>query len=205
MKSDKGNREIRATAIAAKTQDGKPVLKIPTLELHACMGLNACKGHDYFGANNCAGMGQCATEQHSCHTLNDCRGQGGCGLFGSSVEFCHPGENDCSFQGSCGTPIPASRFVTQGPNKGQGVWQIARRLFEARMEKANRSVGDSPMRYGPTVEWLSNVNEGASCGQSGEKLCSFVSQADAIAKPQKFEQETALNLDRSIANCDLGD
>ena len=27
------------------------------LELHACMGLNACKGHDRLGTNDCAGTG----------------------------------------------------------------------------------------------------------------------------------------------------
>ena len=170
------------------------------------MGLNACKGHDYFGANDCAGRGKCATQRHYCHTLNDCRGQGGCGLFGSTEQFCRPGENDCAFQGSCGTPIPASRFVTQGPNKGQSVWQIARRLFEERMNSVNRTVGDSPMRYGPTIEWLKpNVDGTASCGQSGDKLCSFVSSENALAKRKVFEENSARNLDQTIANCENDD
>src|SRR6266496_310313 len=65
-------------------------------ELHACMGLNACKGHDRLGTNACAGSGICATAaEHSCQTLNHCRGQGGCGLYGTGEEQNHPGENPC--------------------------------------------------------------------------------------------------------------
>jgi len=78
-----------------------PVINQPR-ELHACMGLNACKGHDRLGTNACAGSGVCATAAaHSCHTLNNCRGQGGCGLYGTGEEQNHPGENPCSWQGSC--------------------------------------------------------------------------------------------------------
>jgi len=179
----------------------------PPKELHACMGLNACKGHDFFGTNDCAGMGYCATQHHACHTLNDCRGQGGCGLFGTAEEFCKPGENACAFQGSCGTPIPASRFVTQGPNKGRSVWLIARQLFEKRMEKARRTVGPAPMPYGPTLEWLKeNVNGTSSCGQSGEKFCSFVSVGDAKIRRDKFTKKSAEEMPQSVKNCeDLAD
>ena len=180
-----------------------PPQKIPPLELHACMGLNACKGHDYFGTNECAGMGQCATQHHSCHTLNNCRGQGGCGLFGSTEEQCHPGENDCAFQGSCGTPIPAARFVTQGPNKGRSVWQIARARFEERMKKAKRSVGPSPMPNGPTLEWLgAHVNWTDSCGQSGDKSCSFVNEEQRKKRHAEFVKRSAEKLPDSLHNCD---
>ena len=113
------------------------------------MGLNACKGHDRFGTNDCAGTGFCATEVHVCHTLNHCRGQGGCGLYGSAEEQCRPGANDCAFQGSCATPIQAERFATMGPNAGKSVWLLARRLFEERMDNANRNVGPSPFPCGP--------------------------------------------------------
>lgn len=191
----------------------QPAINNP-LELHACMGLNACRGHDVFGTNECAGMGQCATQMHYCHTLNNCRGQGGCGLYGSTEEQCKPGQNDCAFQGSCGTPIPASRYVTQGPNKGQSVWQIARQLFVERMTKARRNVGPSPMRYGPTLEFLKTIkplngsSEGSSCGYSGEKFCSFAGNTQATNDPAArknrtdFERESARNLQQSIDNCD---
>lgn len=172
-------------------------------ELHACMGLNACKGHDCFGTNDCAGMGYCATQTHSCHTLNNCRGQGGCGLFGTTEEQCRPGENDCSFQGSCGTPIPSARFVTQGPNKGKAVWQLARDLFAKRMEKANRNIGPSPMRFGPTQEFLQDAfHSTSSCGQSGEKYCSFISDDEAQKRHEEFVKETAKNVNKMAGNCD---
>ncbi len=193
-----------------------PTVNPNPVELHACMGLNACKGHGVFGTNDCAGMGHCATQQHSCHTLNDCRGQGGCGLYGSTKEQCRPGANDCAFQGSCGTPIPASRFITQGPNKGESVWQLARKLFEERMQKARRTVGPSPMRYGPTLEFLSTVKrdgwpEGSSCGYSGEKFCSFAGNTPAANDPsarikrEKFVRESARKIDEMYDNCECCD
>ncbi len=170
MATKKKNTKTKKKTTPTKTLpiDPNPV------ELHACMGLNACKGHDVFGTNNCAGTGFCATQAHSCHTLNNCRGQGGCGLFGTSEEQSRPGANDCSFQGSCGTPIPASRFGTQGPNQGKSVWLLARKLFEERMEKANRNVGKPPKGYskGPTLTFLKTIGRGASCGSSGNKGCS---------------------------------
>ena len=146
------------------------------LELHACMGLNACKGHDRFGTNACAGQGFCATQTHVCHTLNNCRGQGGCGLYGDASEQCRPGANDCAWQGSCATPIQAERFSTQGPNAGKSTWLLARKLFEERMAKANRTVGPSPFPSGPPQKWLQSVaanGEYDSCGNSGDKYCSF--------------------------------
>jgi hypothetical protein len=182
-------------------------IKVPPLELHACMGLNACKGHDVFGTNDCAGRGKCATQQHYCHTLNNCRGQGGCGLYGTTEEQCKPGANDCAFQGSCGTPIPASRYITQGANKGKSVWQLARKLFEERMDKSGRTVGPSPMPYGPTLDFLKTVivngfPEGGSCGSSGNKYCSFVSPAQAKRRNKAFLQDSAKNIDEMAENCE---
>lgn len=146
------------------------VTVIAPAELHVCMGLNACKGHDRWGTNTCAGTGQCATAAaHSCHTNNNCRGQGGCGLYGSGEEQNNPGNNDCAWQGSCSVPINAERFSTVGPNKGQGVWRRARQLFEARMHKARRQFGPSPKPNGPTGQWLQDMSGGnyAACGASG--------------------------------------
>src|SRR5687768_13132300 len=69
------------------TPSGTGSVVPPPVELHVCMGLNACKGHDRYGTNDCAGMGFCATaEKHNCHTLNNCRNQGGCGLYGDGEE-----------------------------------------------------------------------------------------------------------------------
>lgn len=174
------------------------------LELHACMGLNACKGHDRFGTNDCAGAGYCATQVHSCHTLNNCRGQGGCGLYGDTEEQCRPGANDCAWQGSCGTPIPAERFITQGKNKGRSVWQLARKLFEERMDKSRRTVNDAPFQYGPPVKWLKANGRGESCGSSGDKYCSF-----GLNNPQQsaneFCIESSKELKNTMENCDCDD
>jgi len=185
----------------------------PPLELHACMGLNACKGHGWTGKNDCAGTGDCATSRHVCHTLNDCRGQGGCGLYGSSEEVCNPGQNDCAMQGSCGTPILASRFITQGPNKGQSVWQLARKLFEGRMAKANRSVGAPPngpdgqsMIYGPTTEFAKTIGAGSSCGYSGDRYCSYAfgkeeREVDKIENRNRFVKNSAADIEQALDNC----
>lgn len=165
------------------------------LELHACMGLNACKGHDRFGTNDCAGSGYCATQVHSCHTLNNCRGQGGCGLYGDTEEQCRPGANDCAWQGSCGTPIPAERFITQGENKGRSVWQLARKLFEDRMDKSRRTVKEAPFQYGPPIKWLRANGRGESCGSSGDKYCSF-----GLNNPEKSANEFCLESNKEINN-----
>ncbi len=108
------------------------------MPLHACMGLNACRGADRFGAdgppggdaNACAGQGYCATAaDHTCHVQNQCRNQGGCGLYGTGEEMDNPGSNDCRSLGSCATPINAERFSTNGPNQGRSVWVRAREVF----------------------------------------------------------------------------
>lgn len=138
------------------------------LELHACMGLNACKGHDRFGDNKCAGMGFCATITHTCHSLNDCRGQGGCGLYGDARQQNEPGNNSCAFTGSCATPINAERFSTLGPNKNKKVWARARELFTERMHKTGRQFGPAPFPEGPPIWWLEAQEGGfTACGASG--------------------------------------
>lgn len=145
------------------------------LELHICMGLNACKGHDRYGTNECAGMGFCATAaQHNCHTLNNCRFQGGCGLYGDGEEQSNPGNNNCAGQGSCAVPVQAERYSTQGKNKGKSVWVLARKLFEERMKQANRNFGASPYKCGPPEKWLvETLGSYDSCGSSGDKYCTF--------------------------------
>jgi hypothetical protein len=179
--------------------NGEKDIAVP-LELHTCMGLNACKGHDRYGTNNCVGSGQCATVQHVCHTLNKCKGQGGCGLYGDSEEQCKPGANDCSWQGSCGSPITAERFITQGKNQGRSVWQLARVLFEERMDKAKRTVKPAPFKYGPPVKWLDANGRGSSCGHSGNKYCSF-GQNNAAADAQEFCVESAAEMENTRENC----
>ena len=71
------------------------------MPLHACMGLNSCKGSDRYGVtggpagrppNDCAGQGYCSTTaDHTCHVQNNCRNQGGCGLYGTAEEMDRPG------------------------------------------------------------------------------------------------------------------
>ena len=170
-------------------------------ELHACMGLNACKGHDRFGTNDCAGTGYCATQKHVCHTLNNCRGQGGCGLYGDASEQCKPGENNCAFQGSCATPIQAERISTMGANTGKSVWLLARKLFEERMEKATRNVGDSPMENGPPEQWLKSLDGGYdSCGNSGDKYCTFGFNNPAETANEMIERSRK-ELDETVKKC----
>lgn len=143
------------------------------LELHACMGLNACQGHDRFGTNNCAGAGFCATTTHVCHTLNNCRGQGGCGLYGSAEEQDKPAANDCAWKGSCATPIQAERISTQGTNTGKSVWKLARKLFEERLTKEGREFGTPRFPDGPPSWWLKSLGPYDACGSSGDMNCTF--------------------------------
>jgi hypothetical protein len=116
------------------------------MPLHACMGLNSCKGSDRFGVagakgvpNACAGQGYCATgTDHTCYVQNDCRNQGGCGLYGTGEDMEHPGYNECRSQGNCATPINAERFSTDGGNQGKSVWVRARKVFEDKVWPALR-------------------------------------------------------------------
>lgn len=114
------------------------------MELHVCMGLNACQGHDVTGTATLAGTGQCATAPHVCHGSNNCRGQGGCGYAGIDVEQGKPGDQSCKWNGSCASPINVSRVSSAGPNKGKSVWKLARRIFEERMYDAGVPFGPSP-------------------------------------------------------------
>jgi hypothetical protein len=116
----------------------------PLLELHVCMGLNACQGHGANGTGTMAGTGECATAYHECHGNNDCRGQGGCGFLGSDYEQGKPGDQSCRWNGSCATPINVSRVSSAGSNKGHSVWKLARRLFEDRMYDAGVPFGPTP-------------------------------------------------------------
>lgn len=182
-------------------------------ELHVCMGLNNCKGQGFGAKNDCAGQGECSTVSHPCHVLNECKGQGGCGLFGTTKEFCHPGENDCRYQGSCGAPILASRFIVQGPNKGTSVWQLARKRFEEKREANNLPVGKVPMGqdYGPTNEFLNTIKETyqqnySSCGQSGDRHCSYTvnkknREIEAADRQAKFEKKSADEMNNTVKNC----
>lgn len=128
-----------------KQPDGVP--------LHACMGLNACRGADRFGldlrkgpdgkpvTNECAGQGYCSTTaDHTCHVKNECRNQGGCGLYGTAREQNVPGVNECKYLGSCATPINAERFSTDGPNQGKSVWARAREVFEENWPELQREL-----------------------------------------------------------------
>jgi hypothetical protein len=197
------DKMVQAGLCHAHSPAPTPVVHTDTakpLELHACAGLNACKGHDRFGANACAGMGYCATQQHVCHTLNNCRGQGGCGLYGSASEQCRPAENQCALQGSCATPIQLERFSTLGPNAGKSVWILARKLFEDRMAKATRKPGPSPFPAGPPQAWLLSLGEYDSCGSSGNKSCSFGFNNPA-EDARDFVRQSRYTLSKTLKEC----
>jgi len=174
--------------------------ELVTKELHVCMGLNSCKNAGYSGKNDCAGKGDCSTAVgHPCHTLNSCKGQGACGIFGTTEEFCHPGENDCRYQGSCGVPILASRFMAQGPNKGRSVWLLARARFEEKRTTNSKSFKESPMPFGPTEEYVNEVRKTtgqdySSCGQSGNRSCSYAN-APALRKIETESRVLAMNVE----------
>jgi len=184
-----------------------------TKELHVCMGLNSCKNQGYSNNNDCAGMGDCSTVNHPCHTLNECKGQGGCGLFGTTEEFCYPSENDCRYQGSCGAPILSSRFIAQGPNKGKSVWQLARKRFEEKRKANKESFGTPPAGpYGPSNEYVNQIkgqspsSDNSSCGQSGARSCSYaadpwVRKAAAKERVKDMEQESAATMKGMIKKC----
>ena len=187
-----------------------------TKELHVCMGLNSCKSLGYSGKNDCAGKGDCSTAKgHPCHTLNSCKGQGACGIFGTTEEFCHPGENDCRFQGSCGVPILASRFMAQGPNKGRSVWLLARARFEEKRAAKNEVTHAAPMEFGPTEEYVNEVRTTigknyASCGQSGSRSCSYANDPVerkilAAERVDLMIAESVLLLPDTLSTCPKND
>ncbi len=181
-------------------------------ELHVCMGLNSCKNAGYSGDNECAGQGDCSTAvEHPCHTLNACKGQGACGIFGTTEEFCHPGENDCRYQGSCGVPILNSRFMAQGPNKGRSVWLLARARFEEKRKANNQTFGEAPEPFGPTEEFVNKLRgttgqNYSSCAQSGSRACSYINDKDKrkIAMEErvlKMEVESLEKLPDTLKTC----
>jgi hypothetical protein len=89
--------------------------------LHACCGLNSCKGQGAGGDNECAGMGVGPTVgPHGCAGMNDCAGQG--------AQY----DNACKGQGNCAVPV-----------RGEA-WKKARASFEAAMNKAGRQFGAAP-------------------------------------------------------------
>lgn len=123
--------------------DQAPAEKV--LELHVCVGLNACLGHGVDGdKKKSAGTGNCATVGHWCHGDNECRSQGGCGYLGNDYEQSIPGEQACRLNGSCASPINECRVASAGPFKGTGVWKLARKRFEQRMWHAGNPFGQPP-------------------------------------------------------------
>lgn len=95
------------------------------VEKHLCRGLNACKNQGGSGENDCAGQGSCATlAHHACGGENECKGQGGCGK--TAVE------NECKGKGGCHVPLMDE------------VWGKARKIFEAKMNKAGTKFGAAP-------------------------------------------------------------
>ena len=85
-----------AAGPAAATK-GAAVAGATTVAMHACRGLNECKGQGKDHKNACAGQGNCFTVTHECvgkerlqksrrlwrrrTAFNDCKGKGGCGHF----------------------------------------------------------------------------------------------------------------------------
>jgi len=186
--------------------------ELVTRELHTCMGLNSCKNAGYSGSNDCAGMGDCSTAvDHPCHTLNACKGQGGCGIFGTTEEFCYPGENICRYQGSCGVPILNSRFIAQGPNKGRSVWLLARARFEIKRAENDQEFGEAPMPFGPTEEFVNTLRgttgkNYSSCSQSGDRACSYINdkterKAAAKLRVEAMEAKSAVLLPETLLTC----
>jgi hypothetical protein len=96
-------------------------------EMHACKGLNGCKGEGADGKNACAGQGGCASKatHHECKGHNACKGQGGCGE--------NPGANACKGQGGCAVPI-----------KEEAGWKKAREAFEKKMKAQGKTAGPAP-------------------------------------------------------------
>lgn len=106
-----------AAAAGEKTPAGAVV--------HACRGLNECKGQATDGKNACAGQGICATSKHhSCGGQNECKNLGGCGSTA--------GANDCKGQGHCAVPMHS------------GAWETARKHFEDRMTAKGKKFGPAP-------------------------------------------------------------
>jgi hypothetical protein len=120
------------TPAASKTTTstaGTAPVATTAIALHACRGLNECKGQGKDHKNACAGQGSCFTVTHECSGQNDCKNQGGCG--GTN------GFNDCKGKGGCG------HFPIQDK-----IWKKARDKFESRMAEAKKKVGPAPAAAG---------------------------------------------------------
>lgn len=98
-------------------------------DMHACAGLNGCKGQGADGKNACAGQGGCASAgmKHECKGHNACKGQGGCGEMVS--------ENSCKGQGGCAVPVTKPES-----------WKMARGKFEAKMKTSSKEFGPAPAK-----------------------------------------------------------
>ncbi|MCZ6795049.1 MAG: hypothetical protein O7J95_15710 [Planctomycetota bacterium] len=112
-------------ALVGGCENGKKDAGDGKANLHACRGLNECKGQGDGGENTCAGVGSCSTvAAHECAKLNECKGLGGC--QGEATT------NECKGKGGCGVPLK------------DDAWKGARTAFEARMKKDGKTVGDAP-------------------------------------------------------------
>lgn len=110
----------------AAAADEKTDAAAVTAMVHACRGLNECKGQGKSGDNACAGQGACSTaKEHLCGGMNECKFQGGCGE--------KPGANDCKGQGGCHVPMT-----------NPDMWESARKAFEERMNAAGKKFGAAP-------------------------------------------------------------
>lgn len=97
--------------------------------MHACAGLNGCKGEGAGGTNACAGQGGCATAamHHECKGHNACKGQGGCGEMAD--------QNACKGEGGCAVPM-----------KDETAWKMAREKFETKMKAEKKEFGPAPAK-----------------------------------------------------------
>lgn len=113
-----------AAATPAATPTGTATAVAAAGNIHACRGLNECKGQGVDGKNACAGQGTCATSKHhSCGGQNECKNLGGCGQ--------EAGANACKGMGGCEVPMAHS-------------WKKARENYEKRMKTAGKTFGEAP-------------------------------------------------------------
>lgn len=125
-----GNQSGTKPAAAAASASGNTASAMPAMgDMHACAGLNGCKGQGADGKNACAGQGGCASAamKHECKGENACKGKGGCGEA--------MGANMCKGHGGCAVPM-----------KDKTAWQAARDQFEAKMKAEGKTVGPAPTK-----------------------------------------------------------
>lgn len=122
-----------AKPAGAAPAGGTPGEAVGMNDMHACAGLNGCKGEGNDGKNACAGQGGCASPKmaHECKGHNACKNQGGCG---ESM-----GANECKGHGNCAVPM-----------KDKDAWQKARDKFEAKMKAAGKPFGSPPKAEEPS-------------------------------------------------------